>query len=281
MSVSRRRFLNAAPVIFAPALWAPLHAQAPTPARALAGARPTGPVTESFPTQPPELVREMVTVSHGNLARVKELVTLHPTLARAAWDWGFGDWEDALGAASHVGNRDIAEILLANGARPTIFSAAMLGQLEVVKAFVAASPGVEATPGPHSIPLLRHATAGGARARAVVEYLQTLPGADQRPATQPISADDLSALTGDYVFGSGPDERIVIALSTNGSLTFQRTGRMVRDLGHVGDRVFYPAGAPRVQIRFQSASAGVTLTVVDGDLLLEARRTRGQLRARG
>jgi len=80
----------------------------------------------------------MVGVSHNNLARVKELLARNATLSLASWDWGFGDWEDALGAASHVGRPDIAEALLAHGARPSIFSAAMLGQLDVVKAFVAA-----------------------------------------------------------------------------------------------------------------------------------------------
>ncbi|MSV30540.1 MAG: hypothetical protein EXQ52_17625, partial [Bryobacterales bacterium] len=87
------------------------------------------PLPASFDANPPEIVREMVSVSHGNFERVKELVNSRPALARVAVDWGFGDWEDALGAASHVGNRHIAEYLLANGARPTLFSAAMLGQL--------------------------------------------------------------------------------------------------------------------------------------------------------
>src|SRR5258708_39109127 len=61
------------------------------------------PVTDIFPTQPPELVREMVLVSHFDLTRVKELVSARPSLARAAWDWALGDWEDGLRAASHVG----------------------------------------------------------------------------------------------------------------------------------------------------------------------------------
>src|ERR1051325_5140636 len=86
---------------------------------------------DSFPSQPPDVVKEMVSVSHGNVKRVKELVKMHPALAKAAWDWGFGDWETALGAASHVGNREIAELLIEQGAPPTIFSATMLGQLEV------------------------------------------------------------------------------------------------------------------------------------------------------
>ena len=91
-------------------------------------------VGESFPTQPADLVKETVTVAHGNVKRLRELVDAHPSLAKAAIDWGFGDWEDALGAASHVGNREIAEYLIAKGARPTLYSATMLGQLDVVKA---------------------------------------------------------------------------------------------------------------------------------------------------
>jgi hypothetical protein len=50
---------------------------------------------------------------------------------------------------------------LAHGARPSIFSAAMLGQLAVVRAFTEAAPGVQGTPGPHGITLLAHARAGG------------------------------------------------------------------------------------------------------------------------
>ena len=136
-------------------------------------------VNPLFPTQPPELVEETVVVAHGNFSRVKELVGRQPTLAKATWDWGFGDWETALGAASHVGNREIAELLLSNGAHPTIFSATMLGQLDVVKAFVAASSsGIQRTRGPHSISLMRHAMAGGPHAQSVVEYLKLVDGAD-------------------------------------------------------------------------------------------------------
>src|SRR5215475_7198240 len=92
------------------------------------------PVNDTFPAHPAELVREMLIVSHFNLQRVRELVEGRPALARAAIDWGFGDWEDALGAASHTGNRAIAEYLIEKGARPSLFSAAMLGQLDTVKA---------------------------------------------------------------------------------------------------------------------------------------------------
>ena len=266
MSVSRRSFLNTASVMLAPGIWATARAQAPGPFAAPGVPHP------SFPTQPADLAREMVGVSHGNLARVKELLALHPTLARASYDWGFGDWEDALGAASHVGNRTIAEALVASGARPTIFSAAMLGQLDVVKAFIAASPGIETTPGPHGITLMRHALAGGPGAQAVADYLKTLPGADARPQSAPISPDEMAALTGEYIYGAGVDERIAITASSS-FLVFTRVGGSGRNLVHVGDRAFFPVGAPLVRIAFKPAAAGMTLTVHDPDLVLEARRT--------
>src|SRR5438045_7899682 len=141
----------------------------------------------------------MVWVSHYDQKRVRELVDSRPALARAAWDWGFGDWETALGAASHVGSRPIAEYLIEHGARPSLFSAAMLGQLDVVKAFVAAQPGVQRIPGPHSIPLLAHAKAGREAAVPVLRYLESLGDADAPPAA-PLAADQLASLTGTYVF---------------------------------------------------------------------------------
>ena len=45
----------------------------------------------AFPLHPPELAREIVTVAHFNMKRVRELVDARPALARAAVDWGFGD----------------------------------------------------------------------------------------------------------------------------------------------------------------------------------------------
>ena len=157
------------------------------------------PVGDAFPSQDPQLVKEMVTVAHGNVARVKELVGRQQTLAKANYDWGFGDWESAIGAASHVGSREIAEFLLANGARPTMFSAAMLGHLDVVKAMLAASPGSQKIKGPHTITLLRHAMAGGVQAKPVVDYLTQLGGADDRLPTKPITSEENAKLAGVYV----------------------------------------------------------------------------------
>src|SRR5881296_2049541 len=114
-SLSRRSFLVTGSAMIIPRLAAGGQ-QAGGP---VDPARPAGVPSATFPTQDPALVREMVAVAHGNVKRVKELVDRQQTLAKATWDWGFGDWESALGAASHVGNREIAEYVIANGARPS------------------------------------------------------------------------------------------------------------------------------------------------------------------
>src|SRR5713226_5160569 len=92
------------------------------------------------PALDPELVHDFVLNAHGNLERVRELLEQEPNLVNAAWDWGGGDWETGLGAASHVGRREIALFLLDAGARLDIFAAAMLGELDIVRAIVEAFP---------------------------------------------------------------------------------------------------------------------------------------------
>jgi hypothetical protein len=223
------------------------------------------PLAASFPAQDPEMVHEMVIVSHGQIARVKELVALHPALAKATYDWGFGDWESCIDAASHVGNREIAEFLLANGARPTIFSAAMLGHLDAVKAYIAASPGIQKIKGPHSITLLRHAIAGGAQAKPVRDYLETVEGADDRLPTQPLTSDDIAKLKGKYESG--------VEITVDREQLYFACGGRSRGLIHLGTYEFYPAGAEQVRVRFAAAAAGVTLTVHDRNVVLTAKRT--------
>jgi len=230
------------------------------------------PVQDVFPTQPPELVREMVLVAHFDLKRVKELVGARPSLARAAWDWGFGDWESALGAASHMGNRPIADYLISQGARPSIFSAAMLGQLEVVKAFVAAQPHIQHIRGPHSICLLAHAKAGGEAARPVVEFLQSLGDADSDPPV-PLAESDIAGILGTYNFGPAAVTNQQIEVTADrGQLLWTRKGTVGRQLYHLGDRTFFPAGAAAVRIKFVDDKAGMVMTIHDPDLVLTARR---------
>jgi hypothetical protein len=53
-----------------------------------------------------------------------------------------------------------------------IFAAAMLGETEIVQAMLAATPSARDALGPHGIPLVKHAEAGGEQARDVLALLQ-------------------------------------------------------------------------------------------------------------
>jgi len=116
-----------------------------------------------------DMVRDFVIAGHGKLDRTRELLEQQPALINATWDWGGGDWETALGGASHMGNKPIAEFLLAHGARMDVFCATMMGKIEIVKAFLADDPTVIDLKGPHGIPLIRHAKAG--QQDAIMELL--------------------------------------------------------------------------------------------------------------
>jgi hypothetical protein len=120
----------------------------------------------------PAQVEAFVGNAHGDLAEVERLLDLEPALANASWDWGGGDWETGLGAAAHMGRRDIAELLLDRGARLDVFAAAMLGDVEIVRAVLDAFPEVVTAKGPHGIPLRVHAEKGGEQAAAVLALLE-------------------------------------------------------------------------------------------------------------
>jgi len=260
-SIDRRGFLGLAPVL-------PL-----VPVSHLGLMTPTGEAPKSFPAHDPEAVKEIVAVSHGNLPRVKELVSARPALARVSWDWGFGDWETPIDAASHVGNRPIAEFLLANGARPTIYTAAMMGQLAIVRQWIESVPGVQRNRGPHGITLLAHAKNGGAGAANVYEYLTSLGDADPRYTDLPVADADAAAIVGEYAFGGAATERLTVAKTARGAFTIQRTGAIERGLSHQGGLVFIPAGAEAVRIRFElGGSRASALVVEDGALTVRAAR---------
>ncbi|MGO4695506.1 ankyrin repeat domain-containing protein [Paenibacillus sp. 2TAB26] len=127
---------------------------------------------ETKKTIKPELVQEFVGNAHGDLERVKQLLEQEPGLVNSAWDWGNGDWETALGAASHMGRKDIAIFLLSKGARIDLFAAAMLGKIDIVSAVLTDNPDLKHSLGPHGIPLINHAEAGGDGSVQVLELLR-------------------------------------------------------------------------------------------------------------
>ena len=119
-----------------------------------------------------ERVRAFVIAGHGNLEAVKTMLAEEPALLNACMDWGGGDWETALGGASHTGSREIAELLLANGARMDLFCAAALGKMAVFNAMLEDDPSLANARGPHGIPLIVHAMiAGQAEVIAKLESL--------------------------------------------------------------------------------------------------------------
>lgn len=262
MPLSRRTLLNLCP---AAALFTSL------PNGAAQTSPSESPVPAGFPAQDPEIVRTVVIAAHSDIERVRSYIEARPALAKATWDWGFGDWESALGGASHMGNREIALLLIANGATPTIFSAAMLGQLDVVRTFISAAPGCQRIRGPHGITLLAHAKAGGPQAAEVVKFLESLGDADPRYTNESISEADQAAVTGTYAFGASSNERLTISATPRG-LTIKRDGMVERNLFHLGSRVFHPAGAEAVRVRFELAPKATVLTVEDGTMRVTARR---------
>jgi hypothetical protein len=120
-----------------------------------------------------KMVEEFVGKAHSDLGRVVQLLDREPALINAAWDWGGGDWETALGAASHMGRKDIANYLIEKGARIDLFAAAMLGKLEIVKSVLMVYPQARNVPGPHGIPLIAHAEIGGDDAKVVFDFLRS------------------------------------------------------------------------------------------------------------
>jgi len=235
----------------------------------------------SFPRQDEDAVSAIVSASHTQLERVQALVSERPALAKASWDWGFGDWESALGAASHMGRRDIAEVLMAHGARPTIFTFAMLGALDVVRALVSGHPGIQHTPGPHGITLLAHARVSASRnddeaARAMVDYLESLGDADPVPTSLELSDDAQAAYLGHYRIGRGPEEVLVVERHRQGWLMLRRGDASGRRLHRVEAHGFAPAGAPSVRVRFEVVGdRAVSVTVHDPAPLVTGTRVTG------
>lgn len=106
----------------------------------------------------PDLVQEFVLNAHGNLQKVRELYEQEPRLLNIPWAQ-FD--ETALAAASHMGNRAIAEYLLDKGAPMTVCTAAMLGMTTKVAEYLGANPGLANAKGAHGIPIMYHAAMSG------------------------------------------------------------------------------------------------------------------------
>ena len=230
-------------------------------------------IPKHFPNIDPEIIAEVVGKSHFDLDRVKEIVEKRSELSRCVWEWRFGDFESAIGAASHVGRRDIAMYLISKGARPTIFTFAMLGILPVIKSVVESTPDIQRSTGPHGISLLDNAYTGERMKdkmtakeikdlELTIEYLESLGDANSEEQKQYL---------GNYKYGEGEQDGFTIAINMRKLLSLGPIGGFGGALYKIGDNKFTYNGTPSVIITFEKQNETVkSLTLSEPGLTLVA-----------
>jgi ankyrin repeat protein len=109
------------------------------------------------PALPQAVINEYVAVSHGNLARVQELLALYPSLLLVNASWN----ELAVEAGAHVGFKDGVRLQLDSGAPCSLPTAAMMGMTGRVRALLAEDPERIHECGAHNMPLAWFPAIGG------------------------------------------------------------------------------------------------------------------------
>lgn len=118
-----------------------------------------------------EIVKEFVLAGHFNLDKVKNMLIDYPNLIYSSYDWGNGDFEEAIEGAGHKGNKEVANYLIEKGARVNLFVLTMLGKTDLVKPTLEAYPNLIFSKGPHGLTLLHHAEIGGSESKELYNYL--------------------------------------------------------------------------------------------------------------
>lgn len=95
---------------------------------------------------------------HFDMDTVKSKLAETPALANA---YNAAMIESAIGAAGHMGRADIAEVLLAHGAKLELAAAAMLGNKEFVAEALKKDASLAKSGGAHNIPVAFHAALSG------------------------------------------------------------------------------------------------------------------------
>jgi hypothetical protein len=237
------------------------------------------PLHDRYPAIPLDIASEVVGVSHFNLDRLKKLVDPRPELANATWDFGFGDWESAIAAGSHVGRIDIVQYLIGKGAAPTLFTHAVMGNFNLVKAVIEAYPGVQKCPGPHGISLLQHAQTGldadngnKTQSKRLVAYLQKLGDAGGKQY-QPVEESEKAQYLGDYLFEDDANNGFSVKLNMRKMLSLGRKGKSGGTLYRMEGHTFSYNGMPSVTVTFNvEADKIVSVTVQEPGLALTARK---------
>jgi hypothetical protein len=129
------------------------------------------PAQQEPPPIATNIVRDFVGAGHRDLGKVQSMMGDYPNIVHCTYDWGNGDFESAIEAAGHVGNKAIAEYLIENGSRVTLFALAMLGKTDLVKPVLEAYPKLIFANGPHGFTLLHHAKLAGKDGEVLYNYL--------------------------------------------------------------------------------------------------------------
>ena len=212
-----------------------------------------------------------------------ELVERRPELSKSVWEWRFGDFESAIGAASHVGRRDIALYLISKGARPTVFTFAMLGSVDVLKSVIESVPGIQKITGPHGISLLDHAYAGERmkekmardeidNLKRTIYYLESLGDAGGNSYID-VSAEEQKKYVGDYKYGDGDNEGFTVRVNMRKLLSLGPIGGFGGGLYKIGVNKFTYNGAPSVIISFKIEDNVVkSLKIIDPSATIVANK---------
>lgn len=106
-------------------------------------------------------ISDFIVAAHGNLPRVREMLTQHPGLLNVRHYWSDTDSETAIQAAAQTGSIPVVEYLLSRGAPLEITTAAFLGRKADVERMLSEDPSLINATGAHGIPLMPHVAMSG------------------------------------------------------------------------------------------------------------------------
>ncbi|MEZ6092633.1 MAG: hypothetical protein R3C03_00120 [Pirellulaceae bacterium] len=168
--------------------------------------------------------------------------------------------------------------MLSKGAAPTLFTFAMLGELEATKSMLEFSPEMRKLAGPHGINLMRHAEIGfgangadKAKSQRLIDYLNTL----DLPQEQflEMTADEKQLYLGNYMFGPSDEDGFTIQLNMRELLSLGRIGKFGGALYKSGNHRFAYNGAPSVTITFHQTGNRIdSLKIVEPGMSLIAKK---------
>lgn len=107
-----------------------------------------------------EEIDEFVGAAHSSLEKTKNIIEAKPLILNCASQLAKGDFETAMGGASHMGRKDIVDLLLSHGARMDIFTFTFLGYTDFVMDMIKKHSHLLNSYGPHGFTLLHHAKVG-------------------------------------------------------------------------------------------------------------------------